>query len=163
MLNAAVAMTRTMISPEKSDQLFGLLGGDSPKGARGGVGAGSVRRAWRAWAEPAAGGPPAVPPEPPPRPEGAVVEPLAPPPGVPRIRFTMRGGRRLPTTGVPSPTRCPPDADGTFSQYWLTALTVGLEQGAPGWLDAAAGTSCTSSAIAARSMQSVGRTSWIAW
>jgi hypothetical protein len=42
-----------------------------------------------------------------------------------------------------------------FSQYWSTALTVELEQGAPGWFDvAAADISGASSAAKAVSRQS---------
>jgi hypothetical protein len=49
------------------------------------------------------------------------------------------------------------------SQYWLFALTVWFEHGAPGSFDAAAGPVGTSSASAAVHMQSVRRTSEGAW
>src|SRR5947209_8450543 len=152
-------MARTIISPEKTDQLLVWAGGTARKRARG-PGAGRLRsarrtclkRARRAAPPVSAAGAAA-------RRVGPVEAPVLPPPEVPWLRSTSEGDKRLPSVGLPGPIVCPPVAAGMSSQYWLFALTVESEHGAPGWLDAAAGTDCRSSASATVNMQSVTRTS----
>ena len=53
------------------------------------------------------------------------------------------GGSLVESAGVPGPgVLCPPPADGRFSQYWLSALTVGgPAHPAPAWAAIAGGAS----------------------
>src|SRR5205823_10682054 len=138
-----VRAARPMISPEKSDTLLepaGLVGATATRGPAAGrlrsaarVFAGALSR--RAWCS----APPNLPPD-------APLEGFPAPP----IRLSTEAGSVPPRLGPPDCALCPPRGEGTTSQYWLIALTVGFEQGAPGWPAAAAGTSGMSSAAPAQ-------------
>jgi hypothetical protein len=133
LLSANARTPRAIISPGKSDQSLGRAALPAVSRSAGGLGAGRARSPARVrwlWGLPL----------------GLLI--------ADRSRLAVEEGRRLARTGVPGPAAFPPVADGMFSQYWLTALTVGFEQGAPGWLDAAADTSGASSTAAATSRQS---------
>jgi hypothetical protein len=137
---------RAMIRPGKSDQPLGRDAFPAVRSSAGALGAGRARRPLRVrWL----GG----------LPRGLLI--------ADRSRLAVEEGRVLARTGDPGPAAFPPVAEGMFSQYWLAALTVGLEQGAPGWPDAAADTSGVSSAAAATSTQSsaclpLSNTAWAA-